>query len=234
MPLRAPRSPPHSTSSETTSATDRGLLPRHVGGGEAGSQRAGDGGPPTLDSEPSPAPGEQRSHPHRTAARDSFARPASDERRQGCARLTRSDRHHHRGLRSEPACSTRPHCAASTLFTSPPPCGSVTNSTASSPTTADSPKQRSHPHRTVAGDPVARPELIGNARAVLDSLDLIGVTTDVCERAGLLDPVSLRSLDAVHLAAALRIGDDLDGIVTYDRRLAEAAMQLGFTAVAPA
>ncbi len=78
------------------------------------------------------------------------------------------------------------------------------------------------------------PHRMGAARAVLDSLDLIGITTEVLERAGLLDPTSLRSLDAVHLAAALRIGDELDGIVTYDRRLAEAATQLGLTVLAPA
>lgn len=72
------------------------------------------------------------------------------------------------------------------------------------------------------------------AREVLDAVDLIEVTTDMFERAGLLDPTVLRSLDAVHLAAALSLGDDLEGIVTYDERLAEAARLNGVAVFAPA
>ena len=41
--------------------------------------------------------------------------------------------------------------------------------------------------------------------------------------AGQLPPLSLRSLDALHLATAMEIGDDLEGIVAYDERLADAA-----------
>jgi predicted nucleic acid-binding protein len=41
--------------------------------------------------------------------------------------------------------------------------------------------------------------------------------------AGQLLPPSLRSLDALHLATAMEIGDDLEGIVAYDERLADAA-----------
>lgn len=40
-------------------------------------------------------------------------------------------------------------------------------------------------------------------------------------------------LDAVHLAAALELGDDLDGLVTYDDRLADAARFHGITVIAP-
>ncbi|MBK5250721.1 MAG: VapC toxin family PIN domain ribonuclease, partial [Actinomycetales bacterium] len=43
----------------------------------------------------------------------------------------------------------------------------------------------------------------------------------------------LRSLDAVHLAAALSLGDDLEGIVTYDDRLAEAAQANGVPVASP-
>jgi hypothetical protein len=42
-------------------------------------------------------------------------------------------------------------------------------------------------------------------------------------RAVRFDPSVLRSLHAIHLAAALDLGDDLEGLVTYDARLAEAA-----------
>ena len=57
------------------------------------------------------------------------------------------------------------------------------------------------------------------ARAVLDSLVMTQVTPAVFEIAGRLDPPGLRSLEAIHLAAILGLGDDLDGLVTYDDRL---------------
>lgn len=77
------------------------------------------------------------------------------------------------------------------------------------------------------------PDRVQQARVVLDSLVLITVSTDLFERAGVLEPDLLRSLDALHLAAALDLGDDLDGIVTYDDRLAAAAAAVGVAVVAP-
>lgn len=71
------------------------------------------------------------------------------------------------------------------------------------------------------------------ARAVLDSVTLMQVTTTMSEEAGRLDPTLLRSLDAVHLAAALALGDDIEGLVTYDERLSDAARVNGITVVAP-
>jgi predicted nucleic acid-binding protein len=72
------------------------------------------------------------------------------------------------------------------------------------------------------------------ARAVLDSLILVALSAAVCERAAMLEPDVLRSLDSLHLAAALEMGDELDGIVTYDRRLADGAEALGLNVLAPA
>ncbi len=72
------------------------------------------------------------------------------------------------------------------------------------------------------------------AREVLDSVTLIETTTAIFEDAGLLDPTILRTLDAVHIAAALVLGDDLEGMVTYDDRMAEAARANGIAVVAPA
>jgi len=43
----------------------------------------------------------------------------------------------------------------------------------------------------------------------------------------------MRSLDAIHLAAALSLGRDLAGMVTYDRRMAEASQALGVRVEAP-
>jgi uncharacterized protein len=71
------------------------------------------------------------------------------------------------------------------------------------------------------------------ARAVLDSLILVALSTAVCERAAMLEPDLLRSLDALHLAAALEIGDELDAVVTYDQRMAAGAQALGIRVAAP-
>ena len=79
----------------------------------------------------------------------------------------------------------------------------------------------------------AAPEQMIQARAVLDALILVTLSTAVCERAAMLGPELLRSLDALHLAAALEIGDELEAIVTYDQRLAESAEALGISVVAP-
>lgn len=78
------------------------------------------------------------------------------------------------------------------------------------------------------------PDRVVMARLVLDSLVLMEVTAAIFETAGRLDIATLRSLHAVHLAAALDLGDDLDGIVTYDERLAEAATYYGVAVTAPA
>lgn len=77
------------------------------------------------------------------------------------------------------------------------------------------------------------PDLVVRAREVLDAITLLQVTTAVFDHAALLDPTVLRSLDVVHLSAALALGDDLDGIVTYDDRLADAALANGIRVVAP-
>jgi hypothetical protein len=71
------------------------------------------------------------------------------------------------------------------------------------------------------------------ARQVMESLTLVEITASVFEEAGRLDPPSLRSLDAIHLAVALDLGDDLEGLVTYDERMAEAAAANGLPVIAP-
>ena len=81
--------------------------------------------------------------------------------------------------------------------------------------------RRVAPHRAV------------QARTVLDSVTLVEVSTAMFEEAGRLEPALLRSLDAVHLAAALALGDDLEGLVTYDERLADAAEINGLPVTAP-
>ncbi|MEI6727194.1 MAG: VapC toxin family PIN domain ribonuclease, partial [Actinomycetes bacterium] len=51
--------------------------------------------------------------------------------------------------------------------------------------------------------------------------------------AGLLAPIELRSLDALHLASAQELGADLEAILTYDERLAGAARRIGMAVLSP-
>ncbi len=77
------------------------------------------------------------------------------------------------------------------------------------------------------------PGQLVQARAVLDALILLRLSSEIFERAAILQPETLRSLDALHLAAALELADDLDGIVTYDGRLADGARAIGIPVIAP-
>lgn len=77
------------------------------------------------------------------------------------------------------------------------------------------------------------PERTVLAREVLALTNVLDLTPQLMDRAGLLDPVVLRSLDAIHLAAALTVGEELSAIVTYDARMAAAAVAHGIRVVAP-
>ena len=71
------------------------------------------------------------------------------------------------------------------------------------------------------------------ASQVLARIELIRITNEVLSNAGRLEPKSLRSLDAIHLATAALLGGTLSGLITYDRRMTEAAESLGWDVHAP-
>jgi hypothetical protein len=73
----------------------------------------------------------------------------------------------------------------------------------------------------------------GRVEAVLDPVELIELDQAIATRAGMVGPVALKTLDAIHLSAALEIGP-IDAFVTYDDRLAEAARLVGLPVVRPA
>lgn len=77
-------------------------------------------------------------------------------------------------------------------------------------------------------------EATTRGRNVLDTLTIFPVSTDLYASAAFLEPLTMRSLDAIHLAAALSLGDDISGIVTYDERLAESCAWHGLQVLAPA
>lgn len=71
------------------------------------------------------------------------------------------------------------------------------------------------------------------ARLVLDSITILTISTAIFESAGRLSPSTLRTLDALHLASALELGDDLEALITYDDRLADACMANGIPTLSP-
>lgn len=66
---------------------------------------------------------------------------------------------------------------------------------------------------------------------IIERLEIIDIDRACFRQAGLLPGESLRSLDAIHVAAALRGG--ADAMITYDRRQADAARAVGLAVVAP-
>jgi uncharacterized protein len=73
-----------------------------------------------------------------------------------------------------------------------------------------------------------------DARSFLEGLSLLPLDDAVLNEAASLDPAGLRSLDALHLATALGIRDEIGAFVTYDQRLADAAGERGLNVVRPA
>jgi predicted nucleic acid-binding protein len=89
---------------------------------------------------------------------------------------------------------------------------------------------RTEARRTVLGE---SRQLLLRCEELLEAITLIRLTPELFDVAGRLEPRGMRSLDALHLAAALALGEDLAGIVAYDRRLLAAAAALEIEAVSP-
>jgi predicted nucleic acid-binding protein len=68
---------------------------------------------------------------------------------------------------------------------------------------------------------------------VLDAIYLLDITQAILDDAAIAEPSLLRSLDAIHLATALSIGDSQVEVITYDKRFADAARANGLTVVQP-
>lgn len=67
----------------------------------------------------------------------------------------------------------------------------------------------------------------------LQSVNLVPIAADIVETASTLGLPELRSLDALHLATALTIRQEISVVLTYDDRLGRAAVASGLTALAP-
>jgi predicted nucleic acid-binding protein len=74
---------------------------------------------------------------------------------------------------------------------------------------------------------------IQRAETVLARIDLVRVSDTVLRAAGGLLPEEVRTLDAIHLATAAQLGEDLARLVTYDTRMRAVAELLGLDVAAP-
>jgi len=101
---------------------------------------------------------------------------------------------------------------------------------------------RAHPQRVSCG--LARTEVprvvrhlgaaaLRRARLLLRRVHLIRLDDALLDAAAALDPRILRSLDAIHLAAAQLVSPEIEAIITYDQRMTTAAAMLGFAVIAP-
>jgi uncharacterized protein len=84
--------------------------------------------------------------------------------------------------------------------------------------------------RTVAR---AMPALLPDARDLLLAFSVIAMDDDIVEGAMNEPDRGLRSLDAIHLATARLLSEDLDAIISYDDRLLKAATEAGLPVASP-
>ena len=78
------------------------------------------------------------------------------------------------------------------------------------------------------------PAAIDTARGLTRAFSYLGMDDEIIDAASAEPDPMLGFLDAIHLASARLLGDELEGLVTYDRRLATAAADAGMTVISPA
>jgi predicted nucleic acid-binding protein len=80
-----------------------------------------------------------------------------------------------------------------------------------------------------------REGLLADADQLLRGVALLAVDDDVLTAAETVTPSSVATLDAIHLATALRLAasGQLDAVMTYDARLADGAREHGLAVLEP-
>jgi uncharacterized protein len=74
---------------------------------------------------------------------------------------------------------------------------------------------------------------VRRTRAALTAITLIPLDQPILDAAAELDPVELRSLDALHLATVVSLGENVERLYCYDARLGDAADTLGIVVCQP-
>ncbi|MDQ3721332.1 MAG: type II toxin-antitoxin system VapC family toxin [Actinomycetota bacterium] len=78
------------------------------------------------------------------------------------------------------------------------------------------------------------PAEVGSARQMLQGLNVVPLNEALLKAAADLEDPAVRALDAIHVAAAASLASELREVVTYDRRMADAAAALGLAVAQPA
>lgn len=81
----------------------------------------------------------------------------------------------------------------------------------------------------------AREGLESEAEEYLDAFRLVAIDSASLQRASRLEPMVVRSLDAIHLEAAVGLSDgsQVNGVVTYDQQLSVGCAHHGLAVHAP-
>lgn len=86
------------------------------------------------------------------------------------------------------------------------------------------------PRAVWRADPTALPESYRVIRRMVE----VELSDEVLARAASVRPMALRAVDAIHLASALTLRDQLTTFVAYDKRLVAAAKEAGLPTASPA
>jgi uncharacterized protein len=77
------------------------------------------------------------------------------------------------------------------------------------------------------------PRALPRSLRILRRVGKVTLTDDLLDLAASLEPVALRSLDAIHLASALTIRRDLKAFLAYDKHLLAVAKGSGLPTASP-
>ena len=79
----------------------------------------------------------------------------------------------------------------------------------------------------------AEPGALPRSYKVIKRIARVALSPDVLDNSATLPPQDLSPAQAIHLASALTLRDELVAVVTYDRRMAEGAIAMGLPVVSP-
>ena len=78
------------------------------------------------------------------------------------------------------------------------------------------------------------PEKIAQAQVILAGIDLTPLNPAILSAAENFAPaITLKSLDALHVASVLFLGAAVEGLITYDKAMIKNAKELGIKVVSP-
>jgi uncharacterized protein len=75
--------------------------------------------------------------------------------------------------------------------------------------------------------------LIESAEELLSDISYVAVNRVITGAAAWVQPLTLRSLDAIHVSSAVRMRGGLRAVVTYDHRMIEIGRSAGMDVVSP-